>query len=145
MQPHTVLIVDDDPDFRRVLSDVLQDEGYTVVDAANGQEALQVLDTLIPDVIVLDLIMPVLNGWSLFAEIEARPELRNVPIVFLSGVPQMAPGGGSLVLKKPLDLDHLLRLLDALRPVPPSSEIRLKGAPRTIPVYRLRSSKGRPS
>jgi CheY-like chemotaxis protein len=143
MQPRTVLIVDDDADFRTVLSDVLMDEGYTIVDAANGQEALRVLDSLIPDVIVVDLLMPVLNGWSLFAEIEARPNLRNVPVVFLSGVPQMAPGGGSLVLKKPLDLANLLSLLDALRPVPPLSEIRLKGAPRTIPVYRLQGSKSR--
>jgi CheY-like chemotaxis protein len=138
MQPNIVLIVDDDADFRSVLADVLHVEGYRTVDAANGEEALRVLDSLKPDVMVVDLLMPVLNGWSLFAAIEERSELRNVPVVFLSAVPQMAPGGGSLVLAKPLNLHTLLELFDALRPVPPSSEIRLKGVPRTSPEYRLR-------
>jgi CheY-like chemotaxis protein len=114
MHPQVVLIVDDDADFRGVLADVLRDEGYRILDAANGEEALRVLDAVKPDVIVVDLLMPVLNGWSLFAAIEARTDLRSVPVVFLSAVPQMAPGGGSLVLRKPLDLPNLLSLLDVL-------------------------------
>ena len=137
MQLPIALIVDDDSDFRSVLGDVLGDEGYRIVEASNGNEALHVLDSLRPDVILVDLLMPVMNGWSLFAAIEARHELQSTPIVFLSAVPHMAPGGGSLVLKKPLDLPTLLTLLDALRPEPSSSEMRLKTAPRTAPAYRL--------
>jgi CheY-like chemotaxis protein len=138
MQVPIALIVDDDSDFRSVLGEVLGDEGYRVVEASNGNEALDVLDSLKPDVILVDLIMPVMNGWALFAAIEARNELRSTPVVFLSAVPHMAPGGGSLVVKKPLDLPALMTLLDALRPEPSSSEMRIKAAPRTTPAYRLR-------
>jgi len=141
MQLPIALIVDDDSDFRSVLGEVLGDEGYRIVEASNGNEALRVLDALRPDVILVDLLMPVMNGWSLFAAIEARNELQSTPIVFLSAVPHMAPGGGSLVLKKPLDLPTLMTLLDALRPEPSSSEMRLKTVPRTAPAYRLGGTK----
>jgi CheY-like chemotaxis protein len=132
------LIVDDDADFRSVLGELLQDEGYWIVEASNGKDAIRVLDSLKPDVILIDLLMPVMNGWSLFASIEERTELQAIPVVFLSALPHMAPGGGSLILKKPLDLPAMLKLLDALRPGKSSSEIRLKAAPRTAPAYRLR-------
>ncbi len=135
------LIVDDDPDFRNVLCELLEDEGFRTTAAANGTEALEVLDSVTPDVILIDLIMPVMNGWSLFAHIDARPELNAVPIVFLSAVPQMAPAGGSLILKKPLDLPALLTLLDALRPAPTSGEMRIQASPRTAPDYRLVTSR----
>lgn len=88
----TALIVDDDSDFRNALGEVLSDEGYRVLKASNGHEAMAILDSLIPDVILIDLIMPEMNGWALFAIVDARPELKTVPVVFLSGVPHMAPG-----------------------------------------------------
>jgi CheY-like chemotaxis protein len=130
------LIVDDDEDFRVALAEILRDDGCHVVEAANGQDAISVLDAVTPDVIVVDLIMPVMNGWALFAAIEARPELRSVPVAFMSGVPQMAPGGASLILKKPFDLPTLLTLLDAVGHGPASSEIRLKAQSRTAGGYR---------
>jgi two-component system phosphate regulon response regulator PhoB len=143
MQPPIALIVDDEADFRSVLGELLVDEGYRIVEAANGDEAMTVLSSLTPDVILIDLLMPVVNGWSLFAMIEERQELRTVPIVFLSAVAHMAPGGGSLVLKKPLDLPELMKLLDALRPGAHSSEMRLKTSPRTTPSYHLCDAKRR--
>jgi CheY-like chemotaxis protein len=130
MPPPIVLIVDDDADFRVVLGDLLRDEGYRIVEAANGEEALRVLDSLKPDVIVIDLIMPVVNGWALFAAIERRRELRGVPLVFLSAVPKTAPGGGWLVLQKPLKLHSLLTLLTALRHEPDSSKSSQAGRAR---------------
>jgi CheY-like chemotaxis protein len=123
-------IVDDDDDFREVLREVLHEEGYDVVEASNGAEAIAVLDTVTPDVMLIDLLMPVMNGWALFATVEGRPDLRSVPVVFLSAVPQMAPPGGSLILKKPLDLPGLTTLLNALRRAPASGEIAIKSAPR---------------
>jgi CheY-like chemotaxis protein len=135
------LLVDDDADFRSVLGEVLEGEGYWIVQAANGREAMKVLSSLKPDVILIDLLMPVMNGWSLFAAIEERPELLTVPVVFLSALPHMAPGGGSLILKKPLDLPALMKLLDALGPGASPSEMRLKAAPRTAPAYRLRGGR----
>jgi CheY-like chemotaxis protein len=138
-----VLIVDDDRDFREALAEILREDGCHVVEASNGEEAIHVLDSLTPELILVDLIMPILNGWSLFALIEARPELKDVPVAFMSGAPQMAPGGGSLVLKKPFDLPTLMALLDGVRRAPASSEIRLKTAGRTTPTYRWGDSKRR--
>jgi two-component system, OmpR family, response regulator MprA len=130
------LVVDDDEDFRSALGEVLGDEGYRVIEAAHGSAAVHILGSVRPDVIFIDLLMPVMNGWSLFAAIEDRSDLRAVPVVFLSAVPHMAPGGGSLVLKKPLDLPALITLLEAVRLEPSPKEIRLKTTPRTTPHYR---------
>jgi two-component system, cell cycle response regulator len=141
MSQPIVLVVDDDWDFRGTLAEILRDDGCHVLEASNGEEAIHVLDSLTPDLILVDLIMPVYNGWSLFAWIEGRAELRDVPVVFMSGVPQMAPGGGSLVLKKPFDLPTLMALLDGVGHAPASSEIRLKAVSRTTPTYRFNSTK----
>jgi CheY-like chemotaxis protein len=116
-----VLIVDDDADFRDTLAEVLRDEGHCIIEAGNGEEAIHILDSLKPDLVLLDLIMPVVDGWSLFDTIRARRELREVPIAFLSGVPSLAPPGGSLVLKKPLDLPGLLALIETVRSSGPTS------------------------
>ena len=59
MQPPIVLIVDDDADFRSILGEVLREEGYRIVEATNGEEAIQVLDSLTPDLILADLIMQI--------------------------------------------------------------------------------------
>jgi CheY-like chemotaxis protein len=141
MTPPIVLLVDDDSDFRSVLGEILRDEGCHVEEAADGEEALHMLESIVPDLLMVDLMMPVLNGWSLFAAIEGRPELRDVTVVFLTGVPQMAPAGGSLVLKKPLDLPALMALLDTVRAESPRSEMRLKAAPRSYPAYRAYHAK----
>jgi two-component system, OmpR family, response regulator len=130
------LVVDDDSEFRHTLAEILRDEDCRVVEAANGEEAMEILDSIKPDVILVDLIMPVMNGWSLFAAIERRQDLCDVPIVFMSGAPQMAPGGGSLVLKKPFDLPTLLCLLKAMGEEPSSGHLRVRAIPRTTARFR---------
>jgi CheY-like chemotaxis protein len=89
MHSSIVLIVDDEDEFRSALAEVLREEGHLVVEAANGGEAIRVLESLKPDIILLDLIMPVVNGWSVYATVRQRSELRDVPVAFLSAVPQM--------------------------------------------------------
>ncbi len=128
--PTLALIVDDDADFRDVLGEVLRDEGCKVIEAGGGYEALRVLDTVTPDVVFIDLVMSQMNGWSLFAVLEDRPELRNVPIVVISGVARMAPPGATMVLRKPLNLGSLLDILAVVRgdPVPSSTRWRIPGA-----------------
>lgn len=141
MEPPLAFLVDDDNDFRTLFGEVLREEGYQVIEAANGMEAMALLDSHTPDVMLIDLAMPVMNGWALFAALERRPELRSVPVVFLSAMPHMAPGGGSLVIGKPLNVTSLTTLLAALRPNSPSGEVPLKSSPRIAPVYDLRSSR----
>ena len=67
MREVRVLIVDDEPDIRATVSAMLEIEGYDVAEAANGADALQVFDELTPDVILLDMRMPVLDGWGFAA------------------------------------------------------------------------------
>ncbi len=107
-----VFIVDDDGDFRAVLAELLRGEGCKVYEAENGELALRMLRVVLPDLVFLDLVMPVKDGWTLLAEMRARPELRHVPVAVLSAVPDAGPFPGARVLKKPITLPVLLELLD---------------------------------
>jgi CheY-like chemotaxis protein len=108
----SVLIVDDDEDHRNTLGEVLQGEGCTVYMADNGKHALEVLDVMRPDLVVVDLMMPVMNGWDFCAAIDRTPRLADIPIVILSAVARFRPAGRKRVLSKPIRLDTLLALLD---------------------------------
>ena len=80
----TILVVDDDDDSRDILRSLLRDEGYRVVVARNGRLALDVLRLFTPDLIVLDLKMPVLDGWGFDRERARNPRLRSVPVIVVS-------------------------------------------------------------
>jgi two-component system, chemotaxis family, chemotaxis protein CheY len=105
-----VLIVDDDPDIRELLFTALEDEGFEVVPAANGQEGLAIIRTFHPDVIVLDLMMPVMDGWQFATELRARDE--DIPIVLLSAARDLKTHAKTLsaaeIIEKPFDLSELL-------------------------------------
>ena len=105
-----VLVVDDDPDIREVLFSALEDEGFEVVPAANGAEALAVIRTFQPDVILLDLMMPVMDGWQFASELRAREQ--EIPLVLLSAARDLGVHARQLaaadVISKPFDLAELL-------------------------------------
>lgn len=105
-----VLVVDDDPDIRELLFTALEDEGFEVVPAGNGQEALAIIKTFRPDVIVLDLMMPVMDGWQFAAELRNREE--DIPIVLLSAARDLRTHAKALsaaeIIEKPFDLSELL-------------------------------------
>ena len=104
------MVVDDDPDIRELLFTALEDEGFEVVPAANGQEALAVIRTFRPDVIVLDLMMPVMDGWQFATELRSRDE--DIPLVLLSAARDLKAHQKTLsaadVIEKPFDLAELL-------------------------------------
>ncbi len=85
--PRSVLIVEDSVDLRMLLADVFEGEGYQVVIAANGKEALGILDYRTVDVIVTDLRMPVMDGVALGRTIKTDMRLRHIPIVLLTATP----------------------------------------------------------
>lgn len=108
MNEKTVLVVDDEPEIRDSLRDVLEDEGYRVHLAANGKEALAQLRTLQPPLaVILDIIMPVMSGTELYAAMQADPRLAAVPLIISTSDPSRAPSG-ALIMKKPIDLQRLL-------------------------------------
>jgi len=108
-----ILIVEDDFDIREALTQILEEEGYTVRGAANGREALDVAtEDSAPKLILLDLMMPVMNGWQFRAEQLKDPRLASVPVLVISADPQVQPKAASLgvagLLRKPIALDDLL-------------------------------------
>jgi CheY-like chemotaxis protein len=100
-----VLVVDDDAEIRETLSQLLQQEGYTVLRAENGVQALEQLRGGHPDVMLLDLMMPVMSGWEVLEELDATGELGNCPVIVVSA---MAAPCARACLRKPVDLDELL-------------------------------------
>jgi CheY-like chemotaxis protein len=103
-----VLVVEDDPDIRMSLELVLEDAGHRVRSAANGREALTQVLVEPPDVIVLDLMMPVMHGWDLVETLRSHPALGRIPLIVTSAAGEPVPPDADLVLRKPYDLDTLL-------------------------------------
>lgn len=113
-----VLIVDDHRDFRETLAEVLDDAGYRVGCAANGREALARLrQGPTPFLILLDLQMPVMNGWEFLRCRADEPTLARVPVIVISACADDPGTRSSLsdcqLLKKPIDLPALLELVAA--------------------------------
>jgi CheY-like chemotaxis protein len=111
-----VLIVEDDGDLREMMAQMLTLEGFQAVAVANGREALEYLhDSERPDVILLDLMMPVMDGWEFRRQQQADPALAPVPVIVLSALDQMRATSleAEAFLKKPLDFDRLLSLVRA--------------------------------
>ncbi len=113
-----VLIVDDELPIAETLCELLQAEGYETVSAGNGKEALAAFDTTSPDLVVSDVMMPLLDGRELVREIRASPRGHRLPIILISaarGVAHEADLGHDLFLEKPFDLEvfqlHVRRLL----------------------------------
>lgn len=113
-----ILIVDDDPSIRATLAEVLTDEGYHVQTATNGAEGLSAIAESPPDVVLLDMRMPVLDGWGFARALGERGV--SVSIVVMTAAQEATLwareiGAGS-VLPKPFDLEVLLQVVErALR------------------------------
>ena len=108
----SVLVADDDEAIRQVIAEVLRDEGYDVVCAENGAQALQELHRAPhPDLVLLDLMMPVMSGWEVLEELQSDDELARIPVVVMSA---MGAPGVSGHLAKPIDLDRLLDTVNRL-------------------------------
>jgi CheY-like chemotaxis protein len=108
-----VLTVDDDPDLLEVTSFVIEQEGVAVETARNGEEALALLRAgKRPSLVLLDLMMPVMNGWEFLNEVAKDPPLRQIPIVVLTAAKHLQVAGAVEVLSKPMDLAALLRVVE---------------------------------
>jgi DNA-binding response OmpR family regulator len=106
----TILVVEDDDELRQDICDALTDEGFVVRQAQDGREALLVLqENELPDLILLDLIMPRMNGWAFRAQQEMDSRLGHIPVIVMSAAPleRIAMIASDLILK-PVDMDQLL-------------------------------------
>jgi two-component system chemotaxis response regulator CheY len=111
-----VLVVEDDASIREVIADVLEDKGFRVVPAINGSDALRQLDRERPDVMVLDLLMPVMHGWAFMESYLEKTGGSLIPIVVVSVNPALPRSynrlGVAEVVSKPFDVDHLLQAVE---------------------------------
>jgi CheY-like chemotaxis protein len=111
----TVLVVDDDPEIRESLTELLDQKGYSVLQAENGRKALDVLKEVqrSPCMVVLDLAMPVLDGHEFLRHRAVDPVLRHIPVVVVSANPEpMRPIDGiEAYLQKPLEPDRLFEII----------------------------------
>ncbi|HEY9643161.1 MAG TPA: response regulator, partial [Coleofasciculaceae cyanobacterium] len=79
-----LLLIDDDPNLILLVKDYLEFRGYEVITAENGQEALEVLDKDTPDMIICDVMMPQMDGYSLVEHVRKNPRTNWIPVLFLS-------------------------------------------------------------
>ncbi|MBI3181479.1 MAG: response regulator [Myxococcales bacterium] len=108
MQP--VLVVDDDASHRTLLCDLLQEMGYSTIEAGNGKEALELLERELPLAVLLDLRMPVMSGWSLLKALRKMPRARELPVIIISAYGfewEAELVGASGYVSKPVDLDKV--------------------------------------
>lgn len=121
-----ILIVDDEPDVLLLCRVNLEFEGYTVLEAQNGEEALQKIGDESPDLVLLDIMMPGMDGWQVLEAIKSRPEMADLPVVMLTAKAQERDqirgwsGGVSDYVTKPFNPIALSQTIKrALEPTTP--------------------------
>ena len=131
----TILVADDSMVVRAVLRRQLETDGHTVVEAVNGEEAIDACREYHPDVILLDVEMPVLDGHATLARLKADPQLKDIPVVFLTGrvdTVDVVNGlrlGAHDYLRKPFETNELMaRVSAALRTKWLQDELRARNA-----------------
>lgn len=107
-----ILIVEDDPSIQGLLDDILRYEGFETVVAADGQTGVELAHSQRPNLILMDIMLPVLDGAAAIRKLKADPDTRPIPIIAMSAANSLVMHADSLpaddVLRKPFNLDALL-------------------------------------
>jgi DNA-binding response OmpR family regulator len=117
LKDKVILLVDDEPSILKATKTGLADRGFTVKAADNAEEALKMMKTVTPSLIVSDLVMPVTNGFELFQEVRKEKKFETIPFVFLTAVDDYYAEkfgrelGSAAYITKPVDLDELERVI----------------------------------
>jgi CheY-like chemotaxis protein len=113
----TILIVEDEFGIADALRDVLVEEGYGIELARNGREGLDALNSARPDLIIVDLMMPIMDGREMIRQLRASETLKTIPVILMSAVAHASIRRDVEVegfLRKPFNLDALLELVQKL-------------------------------
>ena len=119
-----IMLVDDEPNLRELLRQMLELGGFDVVEAEDGLEALEKLEMVAPDVMILDVMMPNLDGVSLCKKLRAGTAFAGLPIIMVSGktqhkaVKEGLAAGANQYLCKPITVQELLQSVRSLLPAP---------------------------
>lgn len=118
----TVLVVDDEFGVAEVLDAILTDEGYRVITATNGRQALARIAEQRPDLVLLDYMMPILDGVAVLRALSADPAARNLPVVVMSALPEEAifteTKRYTAFLRKPFQIRTVLAAVSRAMPAP---------------------------
>jgi CheY-like chemotaxis protein len=121
----TILIVDDEFGILEVLESILSDAGFKVISAINGQEALTCLQKTVPDLVIVDFMMPLLDGAGVIKAMRADDKLRAVPVLLASALPEKTISerctGYNTFLRKPYKTERLMEEISRLLDHSPSS------------------------
>ena len=112
----TVLVVDDEPVLRTIVREVLHEEGYAVIEAADGRGMLEMMERERPDLVLMDVMMPGVDGREAYRQLRSRPEHRDIPVVMMSAAIQphgLDPTIAGFVAK-PFDITDLVGLVARL-------------------------------
>jgi CheY-like chemotaxis protein len=108
----TILVVDDEPLIAMALEAALEDAGYQVLTAANGRHALERLAEASADLVLLDMMMPIMSGPALLKAMASDPSLEDIPVIILSSLPEPTiraqADGAAEILRKPYTEDEVL-------------------------------------
>jgi CheY-like chemotaxis protein len=121
-----ILVIDDDSTVQDLMQRFLSREGFHVVAATSGSEGLRLAKEQSPDVIILDVMMPSMNGWSVLSTLKADPELASIPVIMASIIDDKNLGyalGASDYLLKPIDYSRLSALLQKYQPDSSSNSV----------------------
>jgi len=109
-----VLVVEDEPDIRDLVALILEEEGFTIETADQGREGLAKAHRQLPDMVIVDLMMPIMSGWEFLNIWQADSETQHIPIVAMSAAYSVATAevtGIQGFLRKPFQVDRLLAIV----------------------------------
>jgi CheY-like chemotaxis protein len=109
----TILVVDDEPDLRFILRRIFESAGHVVIESRNGADALEAVAASPPDLVVTDMMMPVMGGAELIRRLRAAPGSAGIPIMSVSGDPHLA-GGADVIVPKPFRKQDVLAAAEDL-------------------------------
>ncbi len=116
MNVKTVLVVDDEPVLRTIVREILHEEGYAVIEAADGRGMLEIMARERPDLVLMDVMMPGVDGREAYRQLRSHPEHRDIPVVMMSAA--VKPHGLDPTIAgfvaKPFDITDLIGLVARL-------------------------------
>ena len=115
-----VVYVDDNLDLTRLVEAELQDAGYEITIANDGEEGIETILSVQPDMVILDVMMPLMNGWEVCKYLRNKGEVKDIPILMLTGIGRVVNDmtsplyGASDHLDKPFEMEDLIERVDTL-------------------------------
>jgi DNA-binding response OmpR family regulator len=111
-----ILIVEDESSIQKLLKIKLSANGYEVILSDNGVQGLEMVEQMIPDMVILDIKMPVMSGWDFLKELRHNPKLKDIPVLLITGLTsdqQIAEQTNLPCLFKPFKLEEMLYLVES--------------------------------